>query len=561
MRWFCLCLVAAGAMAQQQPSQGARSAAEPQLCSIEGVVRQADTGEPLRKVLVTALPAGGRAGGAGTAPITPVTASSDAEGRFRLTNLPPGQYRLLAERSGFVRMEYGARRPLQQGSTINVQGGDALKNLEFKLLRQAVVTGRITDEDGDPVQGAQVSLVRYSFVRGRRQLLPAATGASNDLGEYRLFGVAPGKYYLSVTHRGGAFGAMLRNRMPAGGPFGGAGADSSYATMYFPGAYDIDSATLIDVPVAGELQGMDMRLLRTRTYTVRGRVLSQSQRRGGMVMLLPKGAAGFGFGDRLAAPWRPGTGAFEIPGVRPGSYTLIAQVFEDRVRMSARMPVEVGEGDVNDLTITPVSGGNLSGVFRLQDGASGSFRVQLNPRETMGPFGGGMGEAVAPGADGKFVIENVAPGVYDVTVSGLSDNNYVKAIRYGQVDALAHGLDLTNGVAGAIEILISPNGAAISGSVSDADGNPKPGVTVLLVPAADRSRIDLYKSATADQSASYRFAGVAPGDYLLLAIEDHERGAEFDPRYIEQFSQQVVKVSVREGASETKPLRVVAAPN
>ena len=91
---------------------------------------------------------------------------------------------------------------------------------------------------------------------------------------------------------------------------------------------------------------------------------------------------------------------------------------------------------------------------------------------------------------------------------------------------------------------------------------PKPGATVLLVPPNDRrQRLDLYKTANSDQSGGFRFAGVAPGDYLLFAVEDHERGAEYDPKYVEQFSSQAEKLSVNEGATETKALKLLAAPN
>lgn len=559
MRGFVYLFVVSLAVAQQQGSQQ-RTAQQQALCTIEGVVRQADTGEPLKKTLLTAMTASPR----GNGPMNPVTASSDAEGRFRLTNIEPGQYRLVAERAGYVRMEHGARRPNQPGTPLTLKSGDELKNVEIKLIRHAVVTGRITDEDGDPVQSASVQLMRYTFVRGRRQLVPVSGGSSNDLGEYRLFGIAPGKYYLSVSHRsGGPFGAIMGMRGRGGPGAGMMGADQNYAPMYFPGTFEVDSATLLEIPAGSDMRGVDMRLLRTRTYRVSGRVVAQAEgRRGGMVVLVPKSSAGFGFGDRLAAPWRPNTGSFEIQGVRPGSYNLVAQVFEGQNRMSARLPVDVGEGDVTDLTVTPVPGGELSGVVRVQDKASvdlQNLRIQLSPRE-IGPFGGFGTSPVQ--ADGKFTVSNLTAGQYDLSVGGLSDNAYVKAVRYGEADALASGLDLSGGSAGLLDIVISPNGAAISGSVADSDGNPKSGATVLLVPTADRhQRLDLYKTANSDQSGAYRFAGVAPGDYLLFALEDHERGAEYDPKYVEQFASQAEKLSVREGATETKALKLLAPPN
>lgn len=500
--------------------------------------------------------------------MNPPTASTDADGRFVMENVEAGQYRLTAERNGYVRGEYGARKPQHTGTPVMLKSGDSLTNLEIKLVRHSVVSGRITDEDGDPVQSAQVQLMRISYPRGRRQLLPATGGgaSTNDLGEYRMFGIPPGKYYLSVTPRAVFAGGGVR--FAAGGrggpglmsPLGGT--DQNYATMFFPGTHDLETATLLDFPVGSDFRGLDLRLSKVRTYKVSGKVIGAPDgRRGGMVMLVPKNSTGT-FSDRLMAQFRPSTGMFEIAGVRPGSYTLTANIMDEETRLSARIPVEVGEGDVGNLSLTPVPGGQMSGAVRTVEGATldlSSLRVQLQPRE-MGPFMYGPNGSPVD-AEGKFNIAQVAPGQYDVVVSGLAENGYVKSIRYGEADVIANGLDLNAGTSGNLDIVVSPYGAEITGTATNAEGNAQSGTVVLLVPATDRQRIDLFKTANADQSGAYQFRGVAPGDYLLVALEDHERGAEFDPKYIEPFEKQAEKVSLRERATESKPLKVQPLPH
>ncbi|MCC6587139.1 MAG: carboxypeptidase regulatory-like domain-containing protein [Bryobacterales bacterium] len=568
-RMRSLCFLAAAAVicfAQQQPRTNRRSSAEPPgVGAISGYVRQADTGEPVRKAVVTAVPAMQRGGG----PMNPPTASTDADGRFLMENVEAGQYRLIAERNGYVRGEYGARKPQRTGIPIQLKSGDSLTNLEIKLVRHSVVSGRITDEDGDPIQSAQVQLMRAAYARGRRQLIPATGGVStNDLGEYRMYGIPPGRYYLAVTPRTGFAGAAAAGRFAAGGrggpvsfsPLGGSG--QNYAPMYFPGTHDLETATLLDLPAGSDFRGLDLRLAKVRTYKIGGRVIgAPNEGRGGMVMLVPKNSSGL-FGDRLMAPFRASTGIFEIAGVRPGSYILTANIIDQETRLSARMPVEVGEGDIANLSITPVAGGQLTGIVRVVDGAAlnlTSIRVQLQPSQE-GPFL--YGTDVSPvDAEGRFTIAQVSAGQYDVVVSGLAENGYVQSIKYGEADVLAGGLDLNSSPSGNLDITVSPYGAEITGAATNPDGNPQSGTVVLLIPATDRQRIDLYKTVNADRSGAYHFRGIPPGDYLLFALDDHERGAEFDPKYIEQFEKQAEKVTLRDRASESKPLKIQPLPN
>jgi hypothetical protein len=138
----------------------------------------------------------------------------------------------------------------------------------FRLLPQGVISGHILDEEGEPVQYAQIRVMRYRFVRGQRQMFSPGYGSTDDLGEYRVFGLAPGKYYLSATYRLRNTMMEVQDRNPRGA------VDEGYAPTYFPGTNDAAGASVIDVSPGAVLTGVDVTLHKTRTVRVRGRVVN-----------------------------------------------------------------------------------------------------------------------------------------------------------------------------------------------------------------------------------------------------------------------------------------------
>ena len=171
-------------------------------CTIEGSVQNALTGEPLRKANLTLRLAEGRPGG-GTG--MSYTTSTDAAGRFTIANIEPGKYRLSAERTGFVDQQYGAKTPSQGGAIITLDKSQKLRDAAIRMTPHGVVAGRVLDEDGDPLANTNIQVLRSAYVRGRKQLIQVENGSTNDLGEYRIYGLPPGRYVISAVNRGGGF--------------------------------------------------------------------------------------------------------------------------------------------------------------------------------------------------------------------------------------------------------------------------------------------------------------------------------------------------------------------
>ena len=202
-----LVALTAGAFAQQAardtPAQP-KDAVKVPAGRITGRVVAADNGRPVKRARVF-VSAAEVPGGRGVL--------TDDSGVFELTELPAGRYTLTVSKSGFVSLSYGQRRPLQAGTPLQLADGEQLMGIQFQLPRGSVVGGRVLDEDGDAMPGVSVRVMRYQYQQGERRLTPAGNAQTDDRGQYRVWGLMPGDYFVNATARGGN----------GGGPFGGGG--------------------------------------------------------------------------------------------------------------------------------------------------------------------------------------------------------------------------------------------------------------------------------------------------------------------------------------------------
>src|SRR5919197_2843347 len=180
---------------------------------ITGRVLAADSGRPIRRARVfvsaTELP-GGRG------------AMTDDQGVYDITELPAGRYTATASKSGFVSLAYGQRRPLQSGTPLQLLENQQLKGVDFRLPRGSVIAGTIVDDVGDPMPGVMVRVMRYQYIQGDRRVTPAGGGQTDDKGQYRVWGLMPGEYYVNAIARNFNFGNFA-GRGGFAGPGGAAG--------------------------------------------------------------------------------------------------------------------------------------------------------------------------------------------------------------------------------------------------------------------------------------------------------------------------------------------------
>src|SRR5205807_10105090 len=252
-------------------------------------------------------------------------------------DLEPGKYHLTARKRGFGPAEYGARALGHPGTTISLDPGQHLRDIVVRLSPQAVVTGRVVDEDGDPVPQAQVSLLKYAYSRGKRQLEPRNNAGTNDLGEYRMYGLPPGRYYLSALPT-----MEFQNRI-TGGP--------AYAATYYPASSDPGGGVMIELQPGTLLRGIDITLLKTRTVDVRGRVVHAGTGgpAQGVQVMLDTTDPHRQFTESSAMS--DSQGAFEIRGVVPGSYALLALGTQGTKPYVGRQAIDLKESNVENVIL------------------------------------------------------------------------------------------------------------------------------------------------------------------------------------------------------------------
>src|SRR5258707_11314787 len=181
LRLLALFLAASFANAQPPPDQ--------KKIRLEGRV-MTTAGDLVRKANVRLQGSSGQNG----QPPSVYTEATDNDGKFLFDDVVPGRYSLSSDKAGFVSGRYGARSTNSPGTQINVSAGQEMKDLVILLTPQGVITGRVTDQDGDPVRGVQITVLRTGYPRGRRQFVPAGGASTDDQGNFRAGNLAPGRY-------------------------------------------------------------------------------------------------------------------------------------------------------------------------------------------------------------------------------------------------------------------------------------------------------------------------------------------------------------------------------
>jgi hypothetical protein len=515
-------------------------------CTIEGVVLKSTTGQPLKRALITTQRMG--------ASDSQHTARTDPGGRFVLKDLEPGEYNLWVNRDGYLGMGYGQEVPNGPGKLLKLAPGQQKKDLVFRLIPTGAIIGRVYDEEGEPISGVGVQALRFTFFNGHRRLDPVMGTSTNDLGEYRLAGLPPDKYFVGATYD-----------QPDPG---GEDAPEAYAPLYYPGTSDPGGAAQVNVQAGGETP-VDFNLAPVPAVRVRGRIVSAALNRPGIgvnITLVRRQTGGPNFQGQPSVNLPQG--AFEIRNVPPGSYTLMAQMWDNGKQYNALEPLEVGSADVEGITLQPTLGSKIRGRVRVEGATEpgstqgnaqvnvGGLQVSLQPLDPL-PIG------VQPAtieADGSFVLKDVPDGSYALNLCCLPQDLYLKAVRLGGDDVLDAGLTLSQGrPAGSLEIAVSAAGGHIDGVVQR-DQKPFLGATVVLAPDANRRGLTrLYSAALSDQQGRFTLGSIPPGDYELFAWEKAEEGAYVDPDFLRRYEGRGKTLHVDEGGKLKVDLELIPA--
>ncbi|MES1258119.1 MAG: carboxypeptidase-like regulatory domain-containing protein [Acidobacteriota bacterium] len=521
--------------------QGQTAAEADKTAAVEGQVNHGLTGEPMVRAHVVM-----RGSAAGVQ--KQYGAMTTAEGKFSMTGVTPGNYQVNVEKTGFV-------SPPGSGSrvTLLLKESDRKDGVKLKLIPTGAIAGRVTDAEGEPVEGATV--VAEGGV--------TESVASNETGNFRIGGLTPGKYRVK---------ASLNNMLPFAPEIRTDGTqESHYVSTYYPGVLSSKEAALVEVRTDGESGGADIRLMRLPWVRVSGRVLGLPEGVGNPVVFARQSK---GFGIMVTAPIKQ-DGSFEIWRSDPGKYMLSANFRggANRFERTAEKEVEVGGANVDGIELRVIPESDLPGRVDFEDDAARQLLQPPSPatkpqqpgtqpsgqQRTPQPSIQLQNVAMGPGPglatfdeSGIFSLKKVAAGRYRVVIR--PDSLYVRSMRLGSRSVEGSLLDLSDGSDGAdLSILVSAKVGSISGAVVDSQGSA-PGTRVVLEPEkADAPGTRRY--ATAGQDGTYQFRNLAPGTYKVVAVQDSDTDSVMQMSGLDLYDDLMETVEIQPGDNVTKDLR------
>ena len=466
-------------------------------CAIDGSVVNAVSGEPVSRARVA---------------VNNAAIAADNSGRWSLRDAPCGTVRVTAQRAGFIS---------PPAPSVLLVAGQPRMGFKLELTPQAVITGRILDDQGDPVMGAQVMVFTGRIVDGLFAFRSTTGAQTNDLGEFRIPGLQKGRYIVC-----------------SGG-------------QCYPGSPDGGRSNAMDLQPGGQNSVNITAISDAHSVHVKGAIGGLPAGRGLAVSLAPQANGGVGIRP-LTSGVRP-DGKFDIAGVTPGAYLLVADYFDSGKRMSSRVPVTVGSSDIEGLVVqleTPgtihgtVGAGAVSGTGRPAPQFGINFRA-LDPRMAS------SGPAKWDADHRSFTLSDVMPGVYRLDIVPPVPF-YVRSASVGGVDAMKGDVSV-NRATSTLEIILSDDGGSITGDITN-EGGEAVASGILLVPAKGRPRI-----VNTPANGHFSIANMAPGDYTVSAW-DHIQDVEYgNPDWMRRYAKETA-VTVTAGQQSQVSLRQLAAP-
>lgn len=550
-----------GAQVPGMPPRDKQPPAQTGTARLRGRVVAAQTGVPLRRAEVTM---------AGTGAVRRTT-TTDGEGRYEFTQVQEGQFTIGAAKAGYVSLQYGQKRPFEQGTPVKVADGAEVERVDFALPRGAVITVRVTDDFGDPLAGAQVQVQRYQYgPDGQRKLTSVATGfgiqaLTDDRGEFRASGLMPGEYVISASERNFA-GRLGGNPSDA--------AKEGLSLTFYPGTISPAEAQAISVGV-GEEASAQFSLVTARLSRVSGTVVdSQGRPVAGAGLSLVIALGGSGFSMSPAGTVAP-DGTFVIAGIAPGEYSIqVRPRAGDAEGEGAQVPITL-PGDISGLRIATGKGATVSGrvVFEgtsartsagtLANPVTALRVTAVDPSRALGAFPFLATSSSLPNGtveeNGRFEIGGLSGRVF-FGLTNASPAWVLKSVTLDGDDITDVPLDLTDtpSVSGVV-IRMTDKLTQISGQVADARGRPVGDYVVVIQPAQTKASLFALRwvrAVRAGTNGRFETRGMPPGRYVATAIEALEQGRQFSPEFQEQLRRGASEFSVSEGESVTIDLRL-----
>jgi hypothetical protein len=467
---------------------------------VAGVVVNSITGQPLTRVRIGLRPS--------DPPGTPVFTASDAAGRFSFEAVVAGEFDLTAQRSGFPQQEFGQKTLAESlGSAVITGPGLDMEHLVFRLIPPSAISGRVVDDQGDPVQRAMVELFRSSVQAGKRRVVFHRYAYTDDIGEFRISGLGAGSYYLSVAGQpwyasmetGGALALRPGQR-------GSTLARNAYPVTYYPDTTDPRAASPVVLKPGQEfVANVEMR-------TESGVQVTATLRGATENVQVAMSAPGIEGNDIFVRASAAGGPVAIFNGIVQGHYRVFASVNgqADQVGMK---DIEVGSSDL-DVQLDPEGTPRVMGKVELDGGEADALRgAYVHLYDTEKNRSGAL--PVLP--DGSFTGP-VPLGRYSVSIGGVK-NLSLQGLTIDGAPVPEAVLDIEAPVPREMKIRATFSSARVQGHVYR-DGALISGALVVLAPAIESTNVFDFHAYQTDADGSFDFRAIKPGRYVLIAAED-----------------------------------------
>lgn len=439
-------------------------------------------------------------------------ATTDADGQYVLTASGSGRYSVAPLAPGYTAESASAFR--QSGKEINLSNGETVRDINFSLKRGGVITGRITRNDGRPLINFPINVRSVDEEDGRTDDIffqNRFMNRTDDRGVYRLYGLQPGKYIISVGVNNNGFGRVTSN------------GNAVIPITYFPSVDDIANATTIEVKEGAETTNIDITARKPeKLYTVSGRIIDSTSGRPvpniryGISRDGGRGFDGFGFNQTQTNA----RGEFFVTGVSPGKYNVYGVADDNNNYYSEKVAVEVNDHDMTNIDVKLFQGVSLSGVVSVEGAGdtdiSGEMaKLQLFTYSPLAGRGGANGrQAGQVNGDGSFTISGITPGQFELALAGFRRSNFsmLRIERNGSIVNNAFEAQGGEKITG-VRVVLGYGNAVINGLVKFNGPIPQGIRLFVTYQCLTCEGVTRNNFAQVDARGAFTITGLMPGDY------------------------------------------------